>query len=188
MISEVTRAAFSDELKKIAALKTQLLGAVNAGWHGHNAQGVPVEGAGWMLGNKGWRAGLPLGGKSMVIASTALQLPHVFGREDPTGRGHGRLERLSGLAGNTVGGLASTGALMRSRLGAKHPIVAGILGGLGGGIIGERVATSPWALKRRMFNRYPRPIQPTTDEGWRNVAPGGLNTTPDATVGQAQAM
>jgi hypothetical protein len=188
-MNDIMRAAFADELTKIAGLKTQLQGAVNAGWHGHNAQGVPVDGAGWRFSEKGWGRKLPLGGKSMTLATTALQLPGALGREDPTGRGHSRAERVTGLAGNTLGGMAATGALMRTALGAKHPIIASMVGGIGGGLMGERLATTPWALARRGFRRHPAPQMLSKDDaGWRNTAPGGLNTTPDATVGQAQAM
>lgn len=188
VMDNVMRAAFADELQKIAGIRTQMGNALKAGWHGLDAKGIPVEGAGWMLGNKGWRSKLPLGGKAMTVATTALQAPGAFGREDPSGRGHSRMERVTALAGNTLGGLAGTGALMRTGFGAKHPIMASIAGGIGGGMMGERAATSPWALKRKVLGRpAPQQMQPS-DGGWRNTAPGGLNTTPDATVGQAQAM
>lgn len=189
MIDAVTRAAFADELQKIAGIKTQFGNALKAGWHGLDAKGMPVEGSGWMLGNKGWRSALPVGGKSMAVLGTAAQLPGAFGKEDPSGRSHGRTERIVGLAGNTVGGMAAAGKLMGTAWGAKHPIISSIVGGIGGGIAGERLLTTPWAAKRRMFRRHPVPGQAVPeDAGSRNVAPGGLNTTPDAVVGQAQAM
>lgn len=189
MINEVTRAAFADELQKIASVRTHIGNALRAGWHGFDAKGVPVEGAGWALGNKGWRSKIPLGGKSMAIASTAAQLPGVFGKEDPSGREHSRLERTIGLTGNTIGGMAATGKLMGTAFGAKHPIISSLVGGIGGGIAGERLLTTPWAAKRRMFHRHPVAPQAAPDDaGWRNTAPGGLNTTPNAVTGQAQAM
>lgn len=187
MIDEVTRAAFADELKKIAGLRSQMGQALNAGWHGLNAKGRQVTGANWALGKGKITSKVPLGGKAMTLATTAMQVPGAIGREDPSGRGHSRLERMTGLVGNTVGGLAATGALMRTARGTAHPILASMLGGIAGGVAGERAITTPWALKRRMFSRYPKPVAPQ-DEGWRNTAPGGLATTPDATVGQAQAM
>ncbi len=191
MIDDVMRSAFADELMKIATVNTigsRVGHMLHAGWHGLDAKGAPVEGAGWMLGNKGWRSKVPLGGKSTTIATTALQLPMALGKEDPTGRGHSRLERITGLAGNTIGGLAATGALMGHKWFGRHAILSGILGGIGGGVLGERAATTPWALKRRMFRRYPQQVTPPQDEGWRNNAPGNLTTTPDAIIGQAENM
>ncbi len=192
MIDEITRAAFADELQKIAGVKSQVGEALNAGWHGLNHEGRPMTGANWAMGKGRLTSKLPFGGKAMTLLSTAMQAPSALGRQDPTGKGHSRLERTTGLVGNTIGGLAATGALMRSKamggLLGRHPLITGLVGGIGGGILGERAITTPWAAKRRMFRRYPKAPPPTTDEGWRNTAPGGLNTTPDAVVGQAQAM
>lgn len=197
MIEDVTREAFADELTKIAFDAASARAAMHAGWHGLDHKGSTVEGSGWMLGNKGWRSGTPLGGKTLTVASTGLMLPGALAKNDPRGQGRSRTERLMGLAGNTAGGLIGTGALMRT-IGGKHPIIANVAGGLLGGSLGEKLMTAPFAAKRLLFGRrnpaappHTLPAQPNqrpADNGWRNVAPGGQATTPDAITGQAQAM
>ncbi len=193
-MDETMRAAFADELLKIA-FDTRARAAMSAGWHGLDAAGKQIEGSGWTLGNKGWQRRIPLGGKSLTALTTAMQAPGALAAQDPTGRGRSRTERMMGLAGNTAGGLIGTGALMRT-IGGKHPIIANLAGGLMGGSLGEKIMTAPFAAKRLLFGRRNPVAPPRTssaaqrpaDNGWRNVAPGGLATTPDAISGQAQAM
>lgn len=201
MISSITRAAFADELEKIAGIKTELGHIIRAGWHGtaKNPQrwlgegmkitpgmsrmGRLAEGA-MSLG--GATKYLPVGGKSMALLGTAAMAPTALAKEDPTGHGKTRTERTLGLVGNTLGGLAASGAMIHRGIGNPLALAAG---GIIGGVGGERLLTTPFALARRGFRRRPTvaPMQPD-DGGWRNTAPGGLNTTPDAVVGQAQAM
>lgn len=199
-MNTVMRAAFADELNKIAGLRTGIADAVSAGWHGTKdnpqrwmGEGLKVTPSMGRLGKAyeyasslgGATKYLPVGAKSLAVAGTALMLPHILKKEDQTGQGRSRLERLSGFAGNTLGGLAATGVLARS--GIKSPfgmMAAGIVGGLAG----EQLSTTPWALKRKVTHRLQRELPRQQDEGWRNVSPGGLTTTPDARSGQAQVM
>lgn len=197
MIDEVTRAAFADELEKIAFTMAKAREAMNAGWHGLDHAGKQVEGGGWMLGNAGWKSKVPLGGKALTVGTTLGMLPGALAHDDPRGQGRSRTERLMGLAGNTAGGLIGTGALMRT-IGAKHPLIANMAGGLLGGTLGEKIMTAPFAAKRLLFGRRnpaapvrssaAGPLARPADDGWRNVATGGRTMTPDAINGQAQAI
>lgn len=90
---------------------------------------------------------LPIGDKSIVTGLTALSAPSALKKEDHEGLGRSRAERVSGLVGGSVGGLMGMGALASlpmKRLGITRSIV----GGLGGGIIGERMATGPFRRAR----------------------------------------
>lgn len=202
MIDEVTRAAFADELAKIAGLKTEVGNVISAGWHGTPQNPQKWMGEGLKITPKMGRLGkameyasslggatkyLPVGGKSMALLGTAAMAPMALAKEDPTGHGKSRFERTTGLVGNTLGGLAASGAMIRH--GIKNPFALAA-GGLLGSVGGERLITSPFALIRRGFRRHPPAVLPqqSNDGGWQNTAPGGLNTTPDAVVGQAQAM
>jgi hypothetical protein len=196
MIHEASRAAFADELTKISQdMGARMRAAMHAGWNGLDHNGKAMEGTGWALGNSGWKSKVPLGGKALTAVTTGMMLPGAIAKNDPTGRDRSRAERVMGLAGNTIGGMVGTGALMRT-IGGKHPIIANLAGGLLGGSLGERIATSPFAAKRLMRRNPAAPLrgsaaapnQRPADNGWRNVAPGGNTMTPDAITGQAQAM
>jgi hypothetical protein len=166
--------AFGDELLKIAMFQQLAKGfkdAVHQGWEGVGPEGSPMRSS-WMgqglpshaaMATKGpvGRAvehvtslggltkKLPVGTKSLQVATTALQAPAAFAKEDPTGQGRTRAERVTGLAGNAVGGLAATGALLRSGWGKKHPIMANLVGGIGGGVAGEKILSAPFRPFRR---------------------------------------
>jgi hypothetical protein len=214
MISAITRAAFADELEKISGIRTELGHMMSAGWNGTKELPQKWLGEGRKIIPGMSRFGramehatslggltkyLPVGGKSMAIVGTGLMAPTVLAKEDPSGHGKSRLERVTGLAGNTLGGLAASGALIQHgvrrmvanptiRPGMMHGPLGLMAAGILGGIAGERLLTTPFAAARRGLRRYPTAPMRPDDGGARNTAPGGLNTTPDAVVGQAQAM
>lgn len=167
--------AFGDELTKIAFFKSvgnAFKDALGVGWHGYGPAGASTRQT-WMgqgvapaaeraqmgrLG-KAWDTAtslggltkrLPVGAKSMMLAGSALAARDALRTEDPSGLDRSRAERLTGLAGNTVGGLAGTGALLRTAWGKKNPFLANVVGGIGGGVIGEKVLTSPWKHNRNL--------------------------------------
>lgn len=90
---------------------------------------------------------LPIGDKSIVTGITALSAPSALRKEDSEGLGRSRAERVSGLAGGSVGSLMGMGALARLPM-KSLGITRSIIGGLGGGIIGERMATGPFRRAR----------------------------------------
>jgi hypothetical protein len=91
---------------------------------------------------------LPVGTKSLMLAGTAAMLPSTLKKEDPSGQGRSRAERLTGLAGSTVGGLFGVGAMLNSgRFGTG---TSNIAGGIGGSMLGERIFTAPWRHRRKV--------------------------------------
>lgn len=184
-MDEVMRSAFADELNKIAGARDVLGKAIWAGWHGVRPDLSVMPGSGWRAAAKGVGKFLP-GGKLLTTAALAGQGAGVLGKTQEGGPGH--LERAADFAGSAVGGLAATGLLMGTRFGRMSPTAGMLAGGLGGGYIGGKVLAAPFKAGRKLLRKSsPQQMQPS-DDGWRNTAPGGLNTTPDATVGQAQAM
>lgn len=187
MIDNQIIEGFGDELAKIAGLvgdagKT-MKKWVSTGWNkpaglfekAHQVEGVakgkPMmeagkqvwkerPDAGWM-GQGNITKHLPIGDKSIFTGLTAMQAPAALRKEDETGMERSRTERLSGLAGGTVGSLAGMGALahmpnpvqwMRGTSSGPMKglgITRAIIGGLGGGILGERMATAPSRMLRK---------------------------------------
>jgi hypothetical protein len=90
---------------------------------------------------------LPVGDKSILTGITALGAPAALKKEDPEGIGRSRTERISGLAGGTVGSLMGMGALAHLPMKGLG-ITRSLVGGLAGGILGERMATSPFRRGR----------------------------------------
>jgi hypothetical protein len=155
--------AFSDELTKIAFYQKLRNGFVNTlkeGWHGTNDNKAtwfgkgrelrPGMGRGARMMEEAASLGgatraLPIGSKSMMLLGTGLMAREALKPVDPTGQQRSRTERMSGLAGNTAGGLI--GSALGNRL---RP---GLLGSLGGGIIGgmagEKLLSAPFAAARR---------------------------------------
>lgn len=84
---------------------------------------------------------LPVGPKAMTVGFTGMALPGAVSKEDPTGEGRSRAERVGSLAGGTVAGLAS----------AKMGLVPAIAAGMGGDFVGGRAG--------RLLSRKPkRPV------------------------------
>ena len=143
-MNPVTYVAFVDEMTKIALA-------------------VPgravVRKAGELL-RSGWHSGGRFG-KVMTVGSTAVMLPEAVAKEDPTGRGRSRAERLSRLTGSTVGGLVG---------GAVHPgffqsMAGGLAGGIAGDVAGGHLARLPGKAMRkvRSIAAKPQPVPPSTE-------------------------
>jgi hypothetical protein len=181
MIPETFK-AFGDELTKIAffqKLRSGFSDALHTGWHGTKAQpGIPAQPQTWMgqgLASAAERAQmgtlgkavdtvsslggatkyLPVGGKGMMMLGTGLMAREALRPADASGLERSRAERLTGLAANTVGSLAGTGALLKTQLGRKHPFIANLVGGIGGGLGAEKLVTAPFK-RSRMKNKKQR--------------------------------
>lgn len=161
-----------NQVNERQGLRAKALDALRTGWHGTGPEGSPTRMT-WMgqglapaetraqmgpIGKAfdtatslgGATKYLPVGAKSMMALGTAMMLPQVLSKEDPTGQDRSRLERGTGFAANTVGGLAGAGALAKTQFGKKHPLLGSLLGGIGGGLAAEKVVTAPFkALRNR---------------------------------------
>jgi hypothetical protein len=179
----ITYNAFVDEMEKIAAGAVNLravgdvakrggkrvLDAVREGWHA----GADVPGRGWL--GTGYQASptdsrlhkviegvtslggttkyLPVGPKALTVGFTGLALPGAIKKEDPTGEGKSRLERVGSLAGGTVAGLAS----------AKMGLIPALAIGAGGDIAGGTIG--------RVLSPRRRVLQAPPPEAAQQVAP-----------------
>jgi hypothetical protein len=132
-LSPITIAAFADELEKIAGFQQNVGNAivhtakgagnlVQKGWH---------ESGNWWGMGQGRIARMLPGGKALTVGGSAMMLPGAVAKEDPTGQGRTRTERLAGLAGGTVAGLAG---------GASPNLAKSLIGGTAAGIGGEYIA------------------------------------------------
>lgn len=123
---------------------TRPVQAVKKGWHEGGwtqaqeantmlRQGKTVGSLGqkWAKG-KGVGKYLP-GNKALTLASTAMMAPSAFKKEDPSGQGKSRTERIGALAGNTVGGLIG------APYGFSGSIAGSVLGEVGGRYLGKAV-------------------------------------------------
>lgn len=130
-------------------------GALSKGWH----YGSDVPGKGWLgtgaqiseamkkpgvmnaLGRGfehatslgGATKYLPVGTKSLTLIGGAMDLHQGLKKEDPTGQGRSRVERLSGAAGGTLAGLAA------SPLGLKA-LPIGMAAGWAAGRLGRAIS------------------------------------------------
>jgi len=143
------------------------------GWHG-GAPGQEIPGAGWALSNKGWKSRIPLGGKSVTLAMTGMQLPGVLSAQDPTGEGRSRVERGLSLAGQTAGGLMASGAFAKplsalaskGRLGVAAALAGSMATGLGGSLLGHKILTAPFSHARKSMAKqmmYQQAMQPQAE-------------------------
>lgn len=168
--------AFGSELVKIAfyqRLKKGFINTLKEGWHGtpgneatwfgKGRQITPGMGRGARMMEEATSLGgltraLPVGAKSMMLLGTGLMAREALKKEDPTGHQRSRTERMTGLAGNTVGGLV--GSAVGNR------VMPGMIGSLGGGILGglagEKILSAPFAAARRhrMAQQQQTPQQP----------------------------
>ncbi len=167
-MNDHTFRSFGDELTKIAFFQTMRNGFMNAlkeGWHGtkENPQtwfgqgrqvtpGMSRAGRMWeefsSLG--GLTRALPVGSKSMMVLGTGLMARDALRRQDPSGQERSRAERVSGLAGNTVGGLV--GSALLSKALPQSKLLAPIVGGIAGGMVGEKATTLPWRHPNQQMN------------------------------------
>jgi hypothetical protein len=182
-MNDKTFEAFGDELTKIAffqKVRNGFMSALKEGWGGTTenpqtwmgqgrkmAPGMGRAGRMWedfsSLG--GATRGLPLGSKSMMLLGTGLMARDALRRQDPSGQERSRTERMTGLAGNTVGGLV--GSALASRAMPKSRLLAPILGGIAGGMAGEKVLSSPFraAREHRMVAQQQVPQQYQSEQG-----------------------
>lgn len=166
--------AFGDELVKIAffqKLRKGFTQALRDGWHGTQKQIDSGQGATWFgkgriikpgmganarrmeeaLSLGGLTRALPVGSKSLMALGTGLMAREALRPQDPSGQQRSRAERVSGLAGNTLGGLAGAG--FASRLVPGSGFIAPIIGGMVGAHTGEKVMTAPFK------HQQPQPAQ-----------------------------
>lgn len=93
---------------------------------------------------------LPIGAKSMMAIPTAMMAAQAMKKNDPTGMDRSRTERVTGLAANTVGGLAGSALALRAlkgRGGLFGSIAAPMVGGMLGGSLAEKAVTSPFRAR-----------------------------------------
>jgi len=162
-----TYAAFADELTKIGIAKT--LGKwVGRGWRDIATLGgeapkrrlggllAPkvVRGGGWLGKQDTWRRNIPIGPKSIFTGLTAAAAPGALSKEDPLGQERSRTERSVGLGADILGGLAGAGAAL-SLPGTRFRLARSLVGGIGGSLLGGRIATTPW---RRARERASQPV------------------------------
>ncbi len=163
-MTDKTFLAFGNELVKLALyekLRNGFVSALKEGWHGTPTNPQTWFGRGRVMtpgmntGQKimenatslgGFTRALPIGGKSMMMLGTGLMARDALKPQDPTGRDRSRAERMTGLAGNTVGGLL--GSTLLSRAVPSSRFIAPIVGGIGGGMLGEKVVTKPFKMMR----------------------------------------
>jgi len=185
MIDDTTIDAFGDELAKISGMignmGKAITQSVRTGWNkplglwekAKHVEG-PLKGKGVMdaAGKQVWKKRpdatfmgqgkytkyLPIGDKAINSAVIASGVPGAVAKEDPQGAGRSRAERISGLAGGTIGMLAGQGAMSHIPIKGLG-ITRSIVGGLGGGIIGERMATGPFRRARAEMPPVPQAEQ-----------------------------
>lgn len=173
--------AFGDELTKLAFFKKLQNGFVNAlkeGWHGTKdnpqtwmGQGrviTPGMGRGARMMEEATSLGgltkaLPIGSKSMMMLGTGLMARDAMRAQDPSGHQRSRTERMTGLAGNTVGGLIGSTLASRALPGSR--LLAPIAGGVAGGMLGEKMVTAPWRHARQQPMAQPAQQQMPNQQG-----------------------
>lgn len=122
----ITLTSFIDEMEKIAALIRPSVVAEGA----QAAKNLIREGwqAGRWMGAGKYTKYLPVGEKSLTLGSAAALAPSALRKEDPSGSGRSRLERVGALAGGTLAGIA----------GARAGLIPSIAVGMGGEYLGGR--------------------------------------------------
>jgi hypothetical protein len=160
--------------------------ALKEGWHGTPEQIAAGNGNTWFgqgtkitpeMGRLGraWERfsslggltkALPVGAKSMTALSTAVMARDALKAQDASGQNRSRTERLTGLAGNTVGGLV--GGALASKALPGSALAAPIVGSIAGGMLGEKLTTLPWANKHQAPPMYQQVQQqfPVPPEYW----------------------
>lgn len=186
-MNDQTFSAFGDELTKIAFYQKMRTGFVNAlkeGWHGTKDNPQTWLGQGEKITPGMGRAGraverftslggltkaLPVGGKSLMLLGTLGAARQAMRPVDPTGHDRSRSERVTGLAGNTVGGLVGSALAMKAMPGSG--ILAPMLGGMAGGMVGERLVTSPFRLARSHRAAQQQPMQEVPPQYYQQMQP-----------------
>ena len=113
---------------------------ISNGWNAmtEGAHAATSAGARGWVGNSAIGRHLPVGQKTWAAGFTALGAPDAFAKEDPSGEGQSRGERIGRWAGSNLGMVAGTlGHGITSKLGPKKGFVAGIGANIGGMVAGE---------------------------------------------------
>lgn len=158
-MNPVTLSAFLDEvgLIKEAAGIMQNVGSriaqtMSKGWNhpsmAWGGQGFVRDATRGRLGNAAEHAMtlggatkyLPVGGKSMTVGMGALGIPGAVAKEDPSGQGRSRAERLGGLAAGTAAGVAL----------APAGLVTQIAGGIGSDVAGSAIGRAISGRKKKV--------------------------------------
>lgn len=129
---------------KLAGLMLNPLKILKQGWKA-NEEGyhfaTPEKLRGWVGGGNMIRH-LPVGFKTLTAAGIAAEAPSAFAKEDKSGEGKGRGERIGQFVAGSIGGIASN---LPRRYGFLPQAGAAIAGGLGASMVGSRIG--------RMFDR-----------------------------------
>lgn len=164
---DVLISAFTDELVKIAVFQKLRQGFTNLareGWEGTPEQIRAGEGATWFGQGRNIKPGmgplsrrfeeltslggatraLPVGGKSLMLLGTGMTAREALRPVDPTGQARSRSERLSGLVGDTMGGLVGSALGHRFRPGLAGSMIGGALGSM----VGSKITTTPFEEMR----------------------------------------
>jgi len=152
MLDPVSLEALGDEIEKIAVAK-RLGTLVAKGWKDIGGQGAR---GGWFGKADTWRRHIPVGGKTLTAVGTAAAVPGVMKARDPLGRERSRTERATTLGAGTLGGLAGFGAAL-GRSG-KAGIIKSMVGGIGGAMGAEYLASKPFQAAR--MRRLQGPVDP----------------------------
>jgi len=131
--------SFSDELQKIAALNVGALAG---------RAGGAARTAGKGFAKEFWQ-GSKLD-KGLALVGAAGSAAEAIPENDPRGQGRGRGERLLGAVGGTLGGTYGT-VLGRHMSGGKgwKGFAGSMIGGIGGGLVGEKMLTTPLRRPRQ---------------------------------------
>jgi hypothetical protein len=200
----VTYAAFSDELMKTGAwmnvarsgakrIGGTLKGLTSKGWRSlgeETVEGVtkPVPGGGWWTkrryipgmegGRLGWKRRLPLGPKSFMVGTTAAFAPGAVASKDPYQMGRSRTERVTGLAAETLGGLAGAGAALKYLPRGKLRGIGGVGGLIGGGMGAHYLISRPFKKARlKRLKEQSRIAQPPEAREGEPSLPANLENT-----------
>lgn len=127
-MGSVVMLGFIDELEKISGAARQVLQKgtrmVEKGWQ---------ESGGWAHGRGRISRYLP-GGKALTAIGAAASLPGAISKEDASGKGRSRTERIGGVIGGTIGGLAGSAGK------GWKGMAGGTAGGFGGEYLGGQIA------------------------------------------------
>ncbi len=115
---------------------------------GMGIMGRAAEHVGGLV-RQGWHSQGSNFWKGVAALGTSAQLPGALREDDASGQNRSRTERVMGLAGDTLGGLAGMG------VGARHLPTSGMKGFLAqgvaataGSVLGQKAATLPFAIAR----------------------------------------
>jgi len=113
---------------------------LKGGWKSYEEFAHPsaTRSRGWLGGSK-YTKYLPIGPKSLTVGVGLAAAPAAFAKEDGTGRGHSRGQRIGGWVGSNLGGVAGSMS-GKAGLAGLVPVFGGmLLGQAAGETIGKAV-------------------------------------------------